>query len=52
MRRVVEKESPLPERLANEAPVKMLFPLLLFIFPAVFFILLGPVIAQLVRQGF
>jgi len=34
------------ERLANEAPVKMLFPLMLFIFPAVFIILLGPLLSQ------
>lgn len=34
------------EKLANEAPVKMLGPLLLCIFPAVFLVLLGPVIAQ------
>ncbi len=34
------------ERLANEAPVKMLGPLLLCIFPAVFLILLGPIISQ------
>jgi len=40
------------ERLANEAPVKMLFPLMMFIFPAVFLILLGPIIARMVRQGF
>jgi tight adherence protein C len=39
------------ERLANEAPVKMLFPLLCFIFPAVFLILLGPVIGRLLRTG-
>ena len=39
------------EKLANEAPVKMLFPLMFFIFPAVFLILLGPVLAQLMRQG-
>lgn len=32
------------EKLANEAPVKMLGPLLFCIFPAVFVILLGPVI--------
>lgn len=37
------------ERLANEAPVKMLFPLMLFIFPAVFIILLGPVLSQAMR---
>ncbi|MCE9614537.1 MAG: type II secretion system F family protein [Lentisphaerae bacterium] len=40
------------ERLANEAPVKLLFPLLFCIFPAVFLILLAPVLWQVVRQGF
>jgi tight adherence protein C len=40
------------EKLANEAPVKMLFPLLFFIFPAVFLILLGPVVARILAQGF
>jgi tight adherence protein C len=34
------------ERLANEAPVKLLGPLMLFIFPSVFIILLGPIITQ------
>ena len=34
------------EKLAAEAPVKMLGPLLLCIFPAVFIILLGPVVVQ------
>lgn len=34
------------EKLANEAPTKMLGPLMLCIFPAVFIILLGPVIAD------
>ena len=34
------------ERLANEAPVKMLGPLMLFIFPAVFIVLLGPILAR------
>ena len=39
------------ERLANEAPVKMLGPLLLFIFPSVFLVLLGPMINKLMNQG-
>jgi len=38
------------EKLANEAPVKLLAPLMLFIFPSVFLILLGPVIFKLVQQ--
>ena len=36
----------LAEKLANEAPTKMLGPLMLCIFPAVFIILLGPVLSQ------
>jgi tight adherence protein C len=39
------------ERLGNEAPVKMLFPLVAFIFPAVFIVLLGPVIIQMMAGG-
>jgi tight adherence protein C len=38
------------ERLANEAPVKMLFPLLFFIFPSVFLILLGPIVTKIIQQ--
>lgn len=34
------------EKLAQQAPVKMLFPLVAFIFPAVFVVLLAPVILQ------
>ncbi len=40
------------EKLANEAPVKMLFPLVACIFPAVFLILLGPIILQMLHQAF
>lgn len=39
------------EKLGNEAPVKMLFPLVAFIFPAVFLVLLGPVILQMIQRG-
>lgn len=39
----------LAEKKANEAPVKMLFPLVVFIFPAVFLILLGPILSQIFR---
>lgn len=40
------------EKLANEAPVKMLGPLMLFIFPAVFIILLGPILRRTLEQMF
>ena len=40
------------EKLANEAPVKMLFPLLCFIFPSVFMVLLGPILVQWLKSGF
>ena len=40
------------EKKANEAPVKMLLPLMLFIFPSVFLILLGPILTRLIQQGF
>ena len=40
------------EKLAAEAPVKMLGPLMLCIFPAVFIILLGPVLSQALKGMF
>ena len=40
------------EKLAYEAPVKMLGPLLLLIFPAVMLFLLGPIVAQAFRSAF
>ena len=40
------------EKLANEAPVKMLGPLMLCIFPAVFVILFGPIIPQILQSLF
>ena len=40
------------EKLANEAPVKMLGPLMLCIFPAVFIILLGPILQQTLKTLF
>ena len=38
------------EKLANEAPTKLLGPLMVFIFPAVFIILLGPLFYKLAAQ--
>jgi len=40
------------EKLANEAPVKMLFPLVAFVFPVVFLVMLGPVIARMFQNVF
>jgi pilus assembly protein TadC len=40
------------ERLANEAPVKLLGPLMLFIFPCVFIVLLGPILKEAMGHMF
>lgn len=37
------------EQLANEAPVKIIIPVVVFIFPTVFIILMGPIIMQALR---
>jgi len=39
------------EKLANEAPVKLLLPLVLFIFPTLFLMLFGPLLHQFVFDG-
>jgi tight adherence protein C len=39
------------EKLANEAPVKMLLPLTLCIFPTVFLVLFGPLVYRLLHGG-
>jgi len=40
------------EKAGNEAPVKLLFPLVCFIFPSVFLVLLGPIIIEMMKKGF
>ena len=40
------------EKMANEAPVKLLFPLTCFIFPCVFLVLLGPIFLEMMKTGF
>lgn len=40
------------EKLANEAPVKMLFPLIACIFPTVFMVLFGPIVFQFITGDF
>jgi len=39
------------EKMANEAPVKLLFPLVCFIFPSVFLVLLGPIFLKMLASG-
>ncbi len=39
------------EKMGNEAPVKLLFPLVAFIFPSVLIVLMGPLILQVVIRG-
>jgi tight adherence protein C len=40
------------EKKAAEAPLKMLFPLFVFIFPTIFIVLLGPMAIMFMRGGF
>ena len=40
------------EKLAMEAPVKLIFPLMAFIFPVTFMILAFPIVMKFMHQGF
>jgi len=42
----------LAEKLAAEAPIKLLFPLLFFIFPTIFIVLFGPIVLMFLKGGF
>lgn len=44
------KRFSMAEKLANEAPVKILFPIVIFIFPCVFLVLMGPLVAQALKS--
>jgi tight adherence protein C len=45
------KRSQLAEKLAMEAPVKLLFPLICFIFPLVFMVIFGPLVLKFVYDS-
>lgn len=44
------KRFTMAEKLANEAPVKIILPIVMFIFPAVLIILIGPIVLQAVNM--
>lgn len=50
--RIREQQRQLAREKAMKAPVKMIFPMLLFIFPSIFIILLGPIAIYLITNGF
>ncbi len=50
--RIREQRTQLAREQAMKAPVKMVFPMLLFIFPAMFIVMLGPMVIYLIQTVF
>ncbi|MGM8212323.1 type II secretion system F family protein [Virgibacillus sp. W0430] len=50
--RIREQRTQLAREQAMKAPVKMIFPMMLFIFPAIFIVLLGPLVIYLLEMVF
>ena len=50
--RIREQRTQLAREKAMKAPVKMVFPMLLFIFPAIFIVMLGPLVIYLLQMVF
>ncbi|WP_432357107.1 type II secretion system F family protein [Sporosarcina sp. UB5] len=50
--RIREHRTQMAREQAMKAPVKMVFPMLLFIFPAMFIVMLGPLVIYLLRMVF
>ena len=44
-----EKRKQRAEEKAMKAPIKMMLPLVLFIFPTIFIVLLGPAVIQIIK---
>ena len=49
--RLRERRAQAAEKAANEAPVRLLFPLIFFIFPTVFLVLFGPIVFRIFFVG-